>query len=79
LQLIRVKRALSISLYISASNATFIYIKRRVVLIYFIVEERFKAFKTKIGAFNWLKLGEKQCARTNASLVATDRIRAIFS
>jgi hypothetical protein len=64
------------SLSIGASNATFIYVRRGVVLMYFIVEERFEAFETEMGASDWLKLREKQCARTNASLVAADRIDA---
>jgi hypothetical protein len=40
------------TLYIGVSNATFIYISKGVILIYFIVEERIKLFETKIEVFN---------------------------
>jgi hypothetical protein len=40
------------TLYLGASSATFIYIKREVILIYFIIKERIKAFRTKMEAFN---------------------------
>ena len=32
---------------------------REVVLMYFIVKVRIKAFKTEMEAFDWLKLSEK--------------------
>jgi hypothetical protein len=58
LQLIKAKKALGMTLYLGVSSATFIYIKRKVILMYFIVEERIKAFRTRMEAFNWLKLSE---------------------
>jgi hypothetical protein len=43
---------LSITLYISVSSATFIYISKGVILIYFTVKEGIKPFETKIEVFN---------------------------
>jgi hypothetical protein len=48
LQLIRAGRALGMTLYIGASSATFIYVRREAVLMYFIVKERIEAFETEI-------------------------------
>jgi hypothetical protein len=74
LQLIKAGKALGISPFIGVSSATFIYIRSVVVLMYFIVEERIESFKTEMGAFDWLKLSEKWCARTSAFLAAAERI-----
>jgi hypothetical protein len=67
-QLIRAGRALGMTLYMGVSSATFICVSRGVILIYFMVKERIKPFKTKIEVFNWLKLSEKWCARARAQL-----------
>jgi hypothetical protein len=53
---------------------TFIYIKREVILLYFIAKGRIKAFRTKIQRSHWLELSENGCARTNAGAAVAYRI-----
>jgi hypothetical protein len=44
LQLIKVRKVKGITPFISASSATFIYIRRKVILTYFINEDENKRF-----------------------------------
>jgi hypothetical protein len=62
------------SLNIGVCNATFIYIKREVVLLYFIAKDGIEAFETEIQPSDWLELSENRCARSNAGAAAADRI-----
>jgi hypothetical protein len=57
-----------------ASNAMFTYIKIVVILMYFIERGRIEAIEGEIQPSDWPELSENQCARTNSSLAAAERI-----
>ncbi len=60
--------------YIAAYSATFIYVVREVVLMYFIVEAEIDTILREIRPSDWLELSENRRARANAGAVAAQRI-----
>jgi hypothetical protein len=61
----------------SANNAMFAYVKIVVVLTYFIEKGRIEAIDWEIQPSDWPELSETQCAQTNSSLAAAERIRIV--
>jgi hypothetical protein len=74
LQLIRGERAIGEIAFMDVNSAMFTYVKIVVVLMYFIERGRIEAIEGEIQPSDWPELSENQCARTNSSLAAAERI-----
>jgi hypothetical protein len=71
---IRGKRAIGEIASMGASNTMFTYVKIVVALMYFIERGRIEAIEGEIQPSDWPELSETQCAQTNSSLAAAERI-----